>query len=164
MADLVSMGGGRHASQTRRGELSRGPVAEFLAFYLAGEVYAVPLTKIREILSPPPITEVPRAPAEVLGVCSVRGLLVTVLDLRRRLMVDVTQTTRRSRILLSEADDGEIVGLLVDGVDQVIRLAEEEVELASAALGGEVSEHVLGIGRPPGMEIILLDLSSVVPS
>jgi purine-binding chemotaxis protein CheW len=161
VADLVTMGGGRHL---RRADLARGPVSEFLAFVLAGEIYAVPLTKIREILSPPPITEVPRAPRDVLGVCSVRGLLVTVIDLRRRLVVDETETTRRTRILLTETDANEIVGLLVDGVDQVIRLTEEEIELASTVLGGDVSEHVLGIGRPPGLEIILLDLSSVVPT
>lgn len=161
MANLVTSAGGR---SSRRGELARGPVTEFLAFVLAGEVYAVPLTKIREILSPPPITEVPRAPAEVVGVCSVRGLLVTVIDLRRRLLVDVTQLTRRTRILLTQTDSGEVVGIMVDGVDQVIRLTESEIELASAALGAEVSDHVLGIGRPPGMEIILLDLSSVVPA
>ncbi len=161
MADLVTMGGGR---QLRRGELARGPISEFLAFVLAGEIYAVPLTKIREILSPPPITEVPRAPGDVVGICSVRGLLVTVIDLRRRLVVEESQTTRRTRILLTETDAREVVGLLVDGVDQVIRLAENEIELASTVLGGEVSEHVLGIGRPPGLEIILLDLSSVVPA
>ncbi len=161
MADLVTMGGGRHL---RRGDVAKGPVTEFLAFFLAGEIYAVPLTKIREILSPPPITEVPRAPRNVVGVCSVRGLLVTVIDLRRRLVVEESPTTRRTRILLTETDAGEIVGLLVDGVDQVIRLTEDEIELASTVLGGEVSEHVLGIGRPPGLEIILLDLSSVVPT
>ena len=94
------MGGGT----VRRADLARGPVTEFLAFILAGEIYAVPLTKIREILSPPPITKVPRAPGDVIGVCSVRGLLVTVMNLRRRLVVDETATTRRTRILLTETD------------------------------------------------------------
>jgi chemotaxis signal transduction protein len=53
---------------------------------------------------------------------------------------------------------------LVDDVKQVIRMAESELELASSVLGGDVSEHVVGIGRPPGMEVVLLDLSSVIPS
>ena len=160
MANLVNVSGAR---LTRRAELQRGPVTEFLAFVLAGETYAVPLTKILEILSPPPITEVPRAPGDVVGVCSVRGLLVTVVDLRRRLAVDQAAPTRRTRILLTETTSSEVVGLLVDGVDQVIRLTDSEIELASTVLGGDVSEHVLGIGRPPGREIILLDLTAVVP-
>lgn len=151
----------RRARSVRRPEAEHGPVLEFLAFVLAGEMYGVPLKKVREILSPPPITEVPRASSHVVGVCSVRGLLVTVFDLRRRLGIEERPLTRRARILLMITDSGEIVGLLVDEVKQVIRLAESEIELAASALGGDVSEQVMGIGRPPGEEIVLLDLSSV---
>ncbi len=149
---------GRHV------ETGDGAPLELLAFSLAGELYGVPLAKIREILSPPPITEVPRAPRDVIGVCSVRGLLVTVIDLRRCLGVEERPLTRRTRILLAPVESGETVGLLVDDVKQVIRMGESELELASSVLGGDVSEHVVGIGRPPGMEVVLLDLSSVIPS
>lgn len=161
MADLVGTGPGRTPS-LRKG--IGAPALEFLAFSLAGELYAVPLTRIREILSPPPITEVPRSPSSVIGVCSVRGLLVTVVDLRRRISVEERPLTRRARILLTQTESGETLGLLVDEVRQVIRLSESEIELASAVLGGDVSEYVVGIGRPPGLEIILLDLSGVVAS
>jgi purine-binding chemotaxis protein CheW len=139
-------------------------VREFLVFVLAGEHYAVELTRIREILSPPPITPVPRAGREVIGVCSVRGLLVTVVDLRRRLRLPEAPQTRRTRILLAQGESGEVVGLLVDEVRQVLRLGEAEIEIANSVLGGEVSEHVLGIGRPTGMIVILLDLSAIVSS
>jgi purine-binding chemotaxis protein CheW len=160
MADLVRARPGRLA---RRG-VDGGPVREFLVFMLAGELYAVELTRIREIVSPPPITVVPRAGREIIGVCSVRGLLVTIVDLRRRLRLHETPATRRTRILLAQADSGEVVGLLVDEVRQVLRLAEPEIEIANSVLGGEVSEHVLGIGRPQGMIVILLDLSAIVSS
>jgi purine-binding chemotaxis protein CheW len=159
MADLVKS---RVAPLSRRPETSTSTL-ELLAFTLAGELYGVPLGKIREILNPPPITEVPRAPADVVGVCSVRGLLVTVVDLRRRLSLEQRPPTRRTRILLTQAESGETVGLMVDDVQQVIRMAESELELASSVLGGDVSEHVVGIGRPEGMEVIMLDLSAVVP-
>jgi purine-binding chemotaxis protein CheW len=154
-------------SRTREGRLARrvaerGPVREFLAFVLAGELYGVELTRIREILSPPPITIVPRASSDVIGVCSVRGLLVTVLDLRRRLDLDEAPASRRSRILLTEVESGEVLGLYVDEVRQVMRLTENEIEPANAVLGGDVSEHVLGIGRPAGVVLILLDLKSIV--
>ena len=56
-------------------EAGRGSVREFLVFTVADELYGVELVKVREILSPPPITIVPRARSEVVGVCSVRGLL-----------------------------------------------------------------------------------------
>ncbi len=152
------------ASRMARRIGDRGPVREFLMFALAGELYGVELTRIKEILSPPPITMVPRAPREVIGVCSVRGLLVTVLDLRRKLRLEERPLTRRARILLGEAESGEVIGLLVDEVRHVVRLAATEVEAAASALGGDVSEFVLGIGRPSGEFLILLDLLSIVSS
>jgi purine-binding chemotaxis protein CheW len=141
----------------------RGPMREFLVFALGTELYGVELTRIKEILSPPPLTPVPRAAPEVVGVCSVRGLLVAVLDLRRKLRLAERPVTRRARILLTTADSGEVIGLLVDEVRQVVRLSENEIEIA-AALGSDVSEHVMGVGRPEGAFLILLDLSAIVTS
>lgn len=135
----------------------RGPVREFLAISLASQLYGVELTQIREILSPPPLTVVPRAPKYVLGICSVRGQLTTVVELNRLLSLPEGGATRRARILLSECA-GEVVGFFVDEVRQVIRLSEAEIEYASAALGGEAPEHVIGIGRPGNDVLILLDL------
>lgn len=140
----------------------RGPIREFLVFLLAGELYGVELTRIKEILSPPPITQVPRSPPEVVGVCSVRGLLVTVLDLRRKLRLIERPLGRRARILLAMSEVGEVIGLLVDEVRQVVRLSEAEIEVAAAALGGDVAEHVLGVGRPEGAFLVLLDLRAIV--
>jgi purine-binding chemotaxis protein CheW len=135
----------------------RGPVREFLAISLAGQLYGVELIQVQEILSPPPLTIVPRAPRHVLGVCSVRGQLVTVVELKRLMRLSEAGTPRRARILLSNCA-GEVVGFFVDEVRQVLRLSEGEIELSAAALGGEAPEHVIGIGRPGNEVLILLDL------
>ncbi|HEV8547968.1 MAG TPA: chemotaxis protein CheW [Polyangiaceae bacterium] len=145
-----------------RRSTGRGPLREFLTFVLGADVFGVELARVKEILSPPPITPVPRAPREVVGVCSVRGLLVTVVDLRIRLKLEVRPDTRRTRILLAIATSGEPVGLWVDEVLQVVRLAEGDMELATAGVGTEVSEYVLGVGRPQGEFIVLLDLAALV--
>jgi purine-binding chemotaxis protein CheW len=158
VGDLVRR---RDTTLARRGA-PVGPVREFLAFVLSGELYGVELARVREIVSPPPITPVPRADPEVLGVCSVRGLLVTVIDLRMKLRLVARPSTRRTRILLAESGSGEVVGLLVDEVRHVMRLTDSQIELAVTALGGDVSEHVYAIGRPPGGVIVLLDLGSIV--
>ncbi len=134
---------------------------EFLVFHLAGEAYAVELARIREIVSPPALTEVPRAVSEIMGICSVRGLLVTVIDLRRRLRLEESSASRSSRILLTETLGGEVVGLFVDEVRHVIRLDTSEIEIAQAVLGGDLSDHVMGIGRPQGEVLVILDLKSV---
>lgn len=119
---------------------------EFLAFKLASETYALPLAGVQEILKPPRITKVPRAAHEILGIVSVRGRVTTVIDLRRRLRVPEAPMDKNTRVLLVDAGN-EVLGMLVDAVMQVYRLYEDEVELASA-VGGDLNEYVMGIGRP----------------
>ena len=161
MRALVKDRSARRAAR-RAGEA--GTRVEYLAFVLASETYAVQISQLAEILKPPPVTEVPRAPSTVLGVISVRGKLVTVIDLRRRLRLPESPIDRRTRILLVESGGGEQMGLLVDEVQQVWRLAHEEIEPASV-LGGDQAVHIAGIGRPSGVDgavLILLDLRPIV--
>ncbi len=183
MADLAR-------SRTRMSLARRGaradrdePKTGYLAFRLGEDVYAGPVSLIREILKPPPLTPVPRAPHQILGIVSVRGQLVTVIDLRRRLHLEEAPISRRSRILLVDAPGGEVMGLYVDEVLQVYRLAESEIEPAQTALGGEVAGYIAGIARPaigsaataqlPGTGVastadasvvILLDLRAILAS
>jgi purine-binding chemotaxis protein CheW len=162
MATLAKVRAAKRAAK-RAGEA--GTRTEYIAFGLAGETYAVPIGQLAEILRLPPITGVPRAPRAVVGVVSVRGRLVTVIDLRVRIRLPPASMDRRSRILL--VDNGmEHVGFLVDDVQQVWRLAPEEIE-PSNVLGGDQAVHVTGIGRPVGSEgnvLILLDLRPLAES
>jgi purine-binding chemotaxis protein CheW len=137
-----------------------GKRTEYLAFVLAGDTYAIQIAHIAEILKPPPLTQVPRAPRSVIGVMSVRGRLVTVVDLRRRFRLAEQPTDRKSRILLVETGE-EQIGLLVDEVLQVYRLSEAEIEPAQA-LGGEQPPHIAGIGRPEGALLVLVDLKPIL--
>jgi purine-binding chemotaxis protein CheW len=172
MADLV-----RRAKQPgtmkRSRQQDRGPRTEYLGFILAGDVYAAPVALVREILKPPPLTPVPRAPHATLGIVSVRGQLVTVVDLRRRMSLPETGLSRKARILLVNAEHGEVMGLYVDEVLQVYRLSDAEVEPATSALGGEVAGYIAGIARPAvaaqargagpdASVVILLDLRAVL--
>src|SRR5215472_832587 len=154
----------RSEKRAARSAGEAGRRTEYLAFVLAGETYAVQIAHVAEILRPPPITEVPRSPRTVLGVISVRGRLVTVLDLRRRFALPEAPVDRKTRVLLSEAGAGEQIGLLVDEVQQVWRLAAEEIEPANV-LGGDQPAHIAGIGRPTdgdGTILILLDLRPIL--
>jgi purine-binding chemotaxis protein CheW len=138
-----------------------GKRAEYLAFMLGSEAYAIEIGSIVEILKPLPITEVPRADPSVVGVMSVRGRLVAVLDLKRRFRLSPNFTMdKKSRILLVDAGFEEI-GLLVDEVLQVYRLSEGEIE-PPTVLGTEQPPHVVGIGRPnlsTATVLLLLDLA-----
>jgi purine-binding chemotaxis protein CheW len=102
----------------------------------------------------------------MLGVISVRGKLVTVVDLRRRFHLPEAPVDRKSRILLGDLGKGEQLGLLVDEVQQVWRLAAEEIEPATV-LGGEQPAHIAGIGRPvdgAGATLILIELRPILES
>lgn len=163
MASLVRAPSERRAAR-RAGEM--GARTEYLALVLGEEKYAVQIAHVAEILRPPPITEVPRASRNVLGVVSVRGRLVTIVDLRRRLGLAEAPIDRRSRVLLADSGGGEQIGLLVDEVRQVWRLAAEEIEPPNA-LGGEQPAHIAGIGRPAGGDgsvLILLNLAPILES
>ena len=71
MANLVRAGRAQKPTKRSR-QQDRGPRTEYLAFCLAGDVYAAPVSLVREILKPPPLTPVPRAPHAILGIVSVR--------------------------------------------------------------------------------------------
>ena len=134
---------------------SPGLLHEFLAFVVGEETFAFPLASVREILKPPPITPVPRSPSEVAGVISVRGKVVTVVDLRQQFGVEAV-SGKHTRILLTVIEE-ELMGMMVDRVLQVYRFAADEMELATA-VGGDVSDYVLGVGRP-GEKYLMGDLS-----
>ena len=137
-----------------------GRRVEYLGFLLAGEKYAVRIALVGEILKPPPLTEVPRAPRYIKGIVSVRGRLVTVIDLRRRFRLTESPEDGKTRILLVDRGD-EQIGLWVDEVLQVYRLADSEIESPSV-LGADQPPYVLGIGRPEQEIVILVDLRAVL--
>src|SRR5262245_38705203 len=131
MADLAkSQRSPERGAMKRSRQQDRGPLTEYLAFLLGEDIYGTPVSIVREILKPPPLTPVPRAPYAVMGIVSVRGQLVTVLDLRRRLDLESGPMTRKTRILLVIGPGEETIGLYVDEVLQVVRLTESEIEPA----------------------------------
>lgn len=151
------------ALQTIEDETRSDEENEFLSFLLAGEAYAVPLASVLEIVVPPPLTEVPRAPKAILGVASVRGRLLTVVDLRVVLGVEGESSPNKGRLLLGRGPEDELMAARVDEVDQVLRLPEDQVEHISLGLGADSAEVVRGVGRPgQASSIVLLDLSAAL--
>jgi purine-binding chemotaxis protein CheW len=110
-------------------------VVQLCTFRIGGEDYAVDILRVREIIRPRPVTPVPRAPASVEGVIRLRGEVVPVLDVRKRLGLAATPQTRRSRFLLVNVARKRIA-LVVDEVCEVLRLPRRELRPAPA-LGGD---------------------------
>lgn len=119
---------------------------EVLTFLLGGEVFGIELRVLREIIKPPPLTEIPRAPRFLRGILSLRGTMVPVVDLRRRLRLGSAEPTAQTRVLIVEYG-GEPVGLTVDAVTDVARISEHHIEPPPLGLGSAEQTHISGIGR-----------------
>jgi purine-binding chemotaxis protein CheW len=122
------------------------PLDEYLTFLLGEEEFGVEIGRVREVMRAPPITEVPRAPADVLGVITVRGDVVAVIDLRGRLGLPGGGSVQSGRVII--VDDGQgAFGLQVDGVSNVVRLPRGSLEPCPQGMGGVAAECLVGIGR-----------------
>jgi purine-binding chemotaxis protein CheW len=134
---------------------------QYLAFHLSDEEYALDITQINEIIKLREFTDIPRAPAFILGIISLRGVVVPVIDLRQRLNLGESELMSTSRIVVCLLNDTS-VGLLVDSINQVINLVDEDMEPPPGVLSGLDREMVAGIGRYQKRMIILLNLSRVL--
>ena len=134
---------------------------QYLAFHLCDEEYALDIRRISEIIKVREFTDIPRVPEFILGIISLRGVVVPVFDLRLRLNLGTSELTSTSRIVVCQQDD-VTVGLLVDSINQVVSLTDEEVEPPPGVLSGMDREMVSGIGRYQGRMIILLNLHSAL--
>lgn len=134
---------------------------QYLAFHLCEEEYALDIRRISEIIKVREFTDIPRAPEFILGIISLRGVVVPVFDLRLRLKLGEAEQTSASRIVVCQQED-VTVGLLVDSINQVVNLADEEVEPPPGVLVGLDRDMVSGIGRYQGRMIILLNLQSAL--
>jgi purine-binding chemotaxis protein CheW len=134
----------RAAARRRDGDTEGADLLQLLAFQVAGTPYALPVERVREIVRVRPVTPMPRVPAEVLGLISLRGEIVQVLDLRRRLGLAEAEPTRASRVMIVHGGDGRVAGLLVDAVTEVMSVSEEELQPPSGDAAAVESLFVRG--------------------
>jgi purine-binding chemotaxis protein CheW len=134
---------------------------EWLTFSLGNEEYALDIAGVGEIIKLREITDLPRVPEFILGVISLRGIIIPVFDLRRRLKLGVAECTASSRIIVCQS--GELsAGLLVDSITQVVRMDARGIEPPPAVLSGLDRDLVEGVGRHQGRLLILLSLQNVL--
>lgn len=118
-----------------RAEVVAVPTAQYLTFSIAGEEYAIPILRVREILAYVPLTKVPRAPDFIAGVMNLRGNVVPVVDLRVKLGLPPAKVTSRTCIVIVEIETEKgtmTTALVAEEVRQVIELAESDIEPAPA--------------------------------
>ncbi len=128
----------REASRHRGTSVAHEELRQVLAFTLDAAPYALPIERVREIVRLRPATPVPRLPSDVRGVISLRGAIVQIVDLRRRLGLAPTEPTRTSRIVIVTGEDGKLAGLLVDAVTDVLSLDDQATRSATQSDSGFV--------------------------
>lgn len=142
-------------------EYSPSDVIQFGTFYLDEQLFGVDILKMREILLPQAMTQVPRAGQEMEGVINLRGQVIPVISLRQRLGIPRRPFDKRTRIINMEID-GMVVGFLVDAIGHVHRYARREINEPPVLYGGMETEAITGMVITEQGLLLVLDTSRLV--
>lgn len=126
-----------------------------------GEEYGVQISQVYEIVRVEGVTKVPNSPSYMEGVINLRGRVLPVLNLRKRLNLPVREIGKESRIMVTEVGS-KVIGLLVDGVSQVIKVPAGFVEKAPEEVLEVETDYITGVGKLKGRLVILLDLERLL--
>ena len=143
-----------------------GP-AQYLTFMLGGEIFAIGILAIKEIIEYGGVTEVPLMPGYIRGVINLRGAVVPVMDLAARFGKVASLVTKRSCIVIVEMltrDEQQVIGVIVDAVNAVVEIAAAEIEPAPSFGARIPSDFIEGMGKINGRFIILLNVNRVLSS
>ena len=135
---------------------------QLVSFLLGEEEFGADILMVQEIIRMQPITRVPNAPHFVEGVINLRGKVIPIVDLRKRLNVEGIQDQKKIRIIVVDVD-GKITGFIVDAVSQVLRIPKSIIEPApSIVIAGIDSEYITGVSKLDDKLLILLDFSKIL--
>lgn len=144
---------------------------QYLTFVMGGENYAIPVTSIREVLTVPKVTRIPRMPEFMRGVINLRGSVVPILDLKLKFGIGETGMTSETAIVVVEipfgnADDGEEgllhLGIFTDAVKKVLTISKEEIE-PPPKIGTKIKNNfILGMGHVEDDFIVILNIREVL--
>ncbi len=140
---------------------------QYLTFVLDAEVFAVDVSRVREILEMPSITKVPQVPTFMRGVINLRGCVVPVIDLRLKFnMQEAAQTVNTCIIVVEVNMDGEsiVLGALADSVQEVIEMESAQIESAPHIGSHLKTEFIRGMGKHDGRFVMILDIDKVFSS
>lgn len=137
-------------------------IREFhLVTFNIGEDYGVPINQVYEIIRVGSITIVPNSPSYMEGVINLRGKVLPVLNLRKKLKLPAKDINKTSRIIVAEVNN-KVIGLLVDAVSHVIKVPSGFVESAPEEVLEADTDYITGVGKLQDRLVILLDLEKLL--
>lgn len=134
---------------------------KYVTFFLQDEEYALPISKVQEIMRIGEITRVPNSPEYVKGVMNLRGRIIPVIELKKRLSLGESVIDKNSRIVVVE-NGIKLLGLMVDQVAQVMNITAEQIDQAPDEVIQIQESYIKGIGKIDNRMIIMLDLEQII--
>ncbi|AKB80563.1 Positive regulator of CheA protein activity (CheW) [Methanosarcina horonobensis HB-1 = JCM 15518] len=148
--------------QEERGSSSFEESFQLVVFELSGEEFGVDIMQVSEIMPLSKITRVPQAPECVRGLINLRGKIIVVIDLNRRLGFNSRENDSLSRIIIVEVRDTTI-GMLVNSVSGILKLSLSSIEPTPDMIKSKInSKYFNGVGKIGGRLLILLNLARVL--
>ena len=136
-------------------------ILQLVGFKVEREFFGVQIAAVKEIVRVPQITPVPDTPDFVEGVINLRGRVVPVIDMRKRIGAPPVERKKENRVLILELD-GKIVGITVDSASEIIKLPEDAIEPPPEIVSYLGGEYVTGVGKLKERLIVLLDLARLL--
>lgn len=167
VAQTGSPGGGKAIAKQVAGAMGAvgQDIQQYLTFQLGGEMYAVGILNVKEIIEYGQLTEIPMMPAFIRGVINLRGSVVPVIDLSARFGHTQTEVGRRTCIVIIELVEGEVrqdIGVVVDAVSEVLEVSSADIEPAPA-FGAKIrADFIDGMAKISGKFVIILNIQRVL--
>ncbi|MCD4676830.1 MAG: chemotaxis protein CheW [Desulfobacula sp.] len=134
---------------------------EFSTFYVGGALCGINILNIQEINKHFDITQVPQASDYIEGILNLRGRIVTIIDLGKKLGLEPVNKDKDNRNIIVNSDD-EHIGLLVDGISDVVLAKAENIEPAPSNIGGVKGKFFQGVLKTEKKLIGILDIDEVL--
>jgi len=133
---------------------------QLVTFHLGREEFGIDILKVQEINRMVEITKVPQAPYYCEGVINLRSKVIPVIDLRKKFEMDVEEWTKNTRIVVCDVD-GNVIGMIVDAVEEVLRIPSSTIEPAPGIVTTVNSDYIKGVAKLEERLLIFLDISRI---
>lgn len=150
----------QNATQHDAGGNSGGELLQLVSFHVGDEEFGLDILRVQEIIRIQPLTRVPNLPDYIDGVINLRGKVIPVIGLRKRLGLDRQSADKRTRIVVVDVH-GQILGFVVDSVSEVLRIHTDTVE-PTPRLGKVDRDYISGVGKLDSRLLLLLDLEQLM--
>ena len=135
---------------------------QYIVVSIGNEQYGLDISYVDNIVRMCKITRVPKAPAHYIGVINLRGEIVPLMSLRRKMNLEDDVFTDITRIIILKTEEQGLVGIVVDEVKEVIALAEDEIDRNTQNSQSDKTQYINGIGKNGDELISILEISSIL--